>query len=128
MVLWMALAKLGAVAVPINTAYRGPLLEHVFKTCQATACIVEDRLAGVTGAASEGFARFNQVFIRGDDLAERPATARRFDSLQTANAGDNLDIAQGHEDTTCIIFTSGTTGPSKGVMLSHRYLIAYGPM
>jgi len=128
MVLWFALSKLGAVEVPINTAYRGDLLQHVLKTCQASACVIESRFVETVAEASSGFAPFRQLFVRGDEAAQWPAAGRRFDSLFESNDETNGDWAARHDDVTCIIFTSGTTGPSKGVLLSQHYLTAYGLM
>ncbi|HSV83286.1 MAG TPA: AMP-binding protein [Ramlibacter sp.] len=127
MVLWFALSKLGAVEAPINTAYRGDLLQHVLKTCKATACVLEDRFVDTVGEASSGFAPFSQVFVRGDEASGGTA-AMRFDSLLKDNDESNGDWPARHDDVTCIIFTSGTTGPSKGVLLSQHYLTAYGLM
>ncbi len=40
----------------------------------------------------------------------------------------DLGLASPHDEIGGIIFTSGTTGPSKGVLLTHHYLAAYGAM
>jgi crotonobetaine/carnitine-CoA ligase len=126
--LWMALSKIGAVEVPINTAYRGDLLTHVLRTCQATVCIFDARFAGVVEGAAPGLEVFDQVFVRAEAGAALPARTKNFSTLLAPNDEANPDVAQRHQDLTGIIFTSGTTGPSKGVMLSHRYLTAYGLM
>lgn len=132
MALWMALSKIGAVEIPINTAYRGHLLDHVLNTCQATACVIDARFIDTVAQVAPEFARFEQVIVcAGEIRAPAPARALRLDSLlDAANEADEADLGvpQRHDDVTCVIFTSGTTGPSKGVMLSHRYLTAYGLM
>ena len=128
MCVWLALSKIGAVEVPINTAYRGDLLRHVFKTCQATAIVVDGRFVEAVEEAAPNFAQFVQRFVRGDDDTAMPAGAERVAALFETADEHNPDVPQRHADITGIIFTSGTTGPSKGVMLSHRYLTAYGLM
>lgn len=128
MYLWFALSKIGAIEVPINTAYRGDLLKHVFRTCQATACIIDQRFVETVEEAAPGFAQFAQVFVRVDAGTPLPGRAQGLPALLEPNDESNLYVAQRHDDVTGIIFTSGTTGPSKGVMLSHRYLTAYGLM
>ena len=39
---WFALAKAGAVEVPLNTAYKGDLLEHILKSSDSSALVVEE--------------------------------------------------------------------------------------
>lgn len=126
MQLWFALSKLGAVDITINTAYHGELLKHVLRTSGASACVVDGRFFKVVEEA--GLECFKQVYVLTGEGEALPAKAKSFRSLQAPNDRSNLDVPQRHKDVTGIIFTSGTTGPSKGVMLSHHYLTAYGLM
>lgn len=126
--LWLALSKIGAVSVPINTAYRGDLLKHVLNTCRATVCVIDERFVSVVDEASSGFLPFAQVLVRAPQGRAIPACAKNMKTLFAPSDESNVAVEQRHDDTTVIIFTSGTTGPSKGVTLSHRYLTAYGLM
>ncbi|SEP11384.1 crotonobetaine/carnitine-CoA ligase [Salinihabitans flavidus] len=119
---WFALNYLGAVFVPMNIAYRGGLLSHAVTLSEARLAIVHAELAphlqGVeTGQLSD------VVVLRGDapdlgGLAVHPATA--LDSDETAPIA--LDRPLMPWDLQSIIFTSGTTGPSKGVLSSYFHL------
>ena len=107
-----ALARLGAVAVPVNTANRGEVLRHVLFSSDSTTLVIDqpyldrlplDRLPGlrrlvVRGAAPAGAVTF--ASLRGRDATE-PSAGVTFADLQA------------------IMYTSGTTGPSKGAMVSH---------
>ena len=107
-----ALARLGAVAVPVNTAHRGELLRHVLTSSESTTLVIDesyvdrlpkDRLPGLTrivvrGEAAPGTVTFSS--LRGRDATE-PRAGVEFSDLQA------------------IMYTSGTTGPSKGAMVSH---------
>jgi carnitine-CoA ligase len=108
-----ALARLGAVAVPVNTAHRGELLRHVLTSSDSTTLLIDaayvdrvpfDRLPGVArtvvrgGGGPDGTVTFSS--LRGRDDTE-PRTGVVFSDLQA------------------IMYTSGTTGPSKGAMVSH---------
>lgn len=117
---------IGAVSVPVNPAYRGSLLEHVVAGSGATLAIVHpdclDRLleiapGSLTGivvaapepgrAAPEGLTLFGQgalLEVDTDPIAPEPPIAPW--------------------DTQSILFTSGTTGRSKGVLSSYSHCFA----
>lgn len=108
-----ALARLGAVAVPVNTAHRGELLRHVLVSSDSTTVVIDaeyvdrlplDRLPGVT-----------RIVVRGGD---GPADSVTFSSLRGL---DSTEPRAGvlFSDLQAIMYTSGTTGPSKGAMVSH---------
>ncbi|MGH6720044.1 MAG: AMP-binding protein [Alphaproteobacteria bacterium] len=128
-VLWCALAKLGAIEVPVNTAYRGAILAHVLNDSGATTMIVDaqylDRLAEV----ADRLGALERVIVHGGDAALPAALAGRATRLPYAalNSGDDTAPAPPprHTDLVAVMYTSGTTGPSKGVMVSHSHAYHY---
>jgi carnitine-CoA ligase len=129
--LWFALAKLGAVEVAVNPALRGEFLRHQFAVGDATAVIVDaDYFDDVVSVAAK-LAAIATIVVRGlvdggavgvrpapQDLAELVAAASDVAAFEPP-APENLGG---------VLFTSGTTGPSKAVALSHHFLVAYGLM
>lgn len=114
----LALNYLGAVYVPINTAYRGGLLEHVIdnsgaKLMIAAAGLVE-RLKDVKHALLRGVVTIGAAPqpVPGLQLHAEETLQGQADELQSPV----LQIQPW--DTLCVIYTSGTTGPSKGVLSS----------
>lgn len=123
---WFGLNYLGAVYVPMNTAYRGSLLEHTIALSDARLMIchagLAPRLAGVDTAAVT-----DVVVTQGHaDLPHHtvhPASALQPDEGLT----EMPDVVEPW-DTQYIIFTSGTTGPSKAVLSSYAQGYAMGPL
>ena len=123
LVTWFAINYLGAVYVPINTAYRGGVLEHAVSVSDAKLGIVHaELLPRLESLRLSSLATV--VSLHGAPSVALPGVALLgADALE--GAGDApLDLEREIEpwDTQCIIFTSGTTGPSKGVMTSYLQL------
>jgi carnitine-CoA ligase len=127
--LWFGLNYLGAVYTPINTAYKGRLLEHAIESSKARLIVAHaqlfERLADVKHGKLEAL-----VVLAGEagpigNLAVHGASA--LDSENSELPALETEIMPW--DTQSIIFTSGTTGPSKAVLSSynHLYHMATGP-
>jgi crotonobetaine/carnitine-CoA ligase len=105
---WFSINYLGAVFVPLNTAYRGASLEHTINACRAKLVLAHpgliERLEGLS------LPHVERVITVGADSLE--GDAQRLD-----------DSAQPQPwDAQSIIYTSGTTGLSKGVLSPYLQL------
>ncbi|MBR0799636.1 AMP-binding protein [Bradyrhizobium jicamae] len=123
---WFGINMIGAVYVPINTAYRGGILQHVVGNAGATLAIVHGSLLQRLADIDKGNLR-KAVVIDGE-----PAPIEGLDVLPATAIDSPIEDAPVLEhpiapwDTQCIIYTSGTTGPSKGVLSSYAHLYATG--
>ncbi|MBT6202692.1 MAG: AMP-binding protein [Rhodospirillaceae bacterium] len=128
---WLGLAKRGAIQVPVNTAYRGSLLVHVINDSAADTMIVEstflERLGDVAGELEH--LRRLIVLDQSGDGAPLPSALAHMERLDFAVLLDAPDTAResfpAHHDLKAIMYTSGTTGPSKGVMITHAHAYTY---
>jgi crotonobetaine/carnitine-CoA ligase len=124
---WFACNYLGAIHVPLNVAYRGRLLEHAISVAQARVGVVHaslaDRLVGIDCGALE------QLVVVGDGPWPTELAAIAWGGLpQPLEAANDAIFGPPVEpwDTMSIVFTSGTTGPSKGVLVPyfHQFCMA----
>ncbi len=129
--LWLGIGKRGAIQVPVNTAYRGSLLVHVINDSAADTMIVEasflDRLADVAGEL-EHLKRLIVLDPSGNQ-GERPPALAHMEQLDFKVLTDAPDTPRetlpAHHDIKAVMYTSGTTGPSKGVMITHAHAYTY---
>ncbi len=121
-----AINYLGAVYVPFNLAYKGKILDHVIGLSDAKLIVVHADLFERLREADRG--RLTTAIIVGaEPAAPIPGIAHVIDGATGRHASDiALDRPIMPYDPQMIIFTSGTTGPSKGVLASylHMYTMA----
>ncbi len=119
---WFGLNYLGAVFVPINLAYRGNLLRHAVRLSEARLGLIHADLHQRLGEVE--LSRLEDIVVlggRGSDIAGlKVHQSDAFLSDDTIPPALERPIAPW--DMQSIIFTSGTTGPSKGVMSSYMHL------
>ncbi len=126
---WFGLNYLGAVYVPLNTAYKGGILEHQVRTSDAQLIICHADLA--TRLNDIDTASLTDMLIVGSDDFDASTVAGL--TIHPASAltppTGLAEMPQPVEpwDTQYIIFTSGTTGPSKAVLSSYLQGYSMGP-
>ncbi|MEY2404396.1 MAG: carnitine-CoA ligase [Acidimicrobiaceae bacterium] len=108
---WWGIVLTGAVAVPINTAYKGEYLRHQLADSGSKVVLVEPSLVDRTDRVTGGIDSLRHLIVLGDEAWN--------DRLRSASIA--ASPAPRPSDLATFIYTGGTTGLSKGCMLSHRY-------
>jgi crotonobetaine/carnitine-CoA ligase len=107
---WFGILKLGAIEVPIHSAARGPGIAHILEQTGARVLFVEQEFREHVAEYVGSVPRLEHVVATGEGFAEL------LDGSATIAA---VDVEPRHPAS--ILFTGGTTGPPKGVVLSHSH-------
>jgi crotonobetaine/carnitine-CoA ligase len=122
LVAWFALARLGAIFVPSNTANTAYELEHYLRVAQPSLVVAEPDYRGVMAAAvAEVAPDVPMVLARGEVLEGEISFA---DLESCAPLTQPAEVRS--EDVAELIFTSGTTSRPKAVMITHAHCLHAG--
>jgi carnitine-CoA ligase len=124
---FFAALKLGAVQVPVNTAYKGDFLQHQLADSGSKVIVVQGDFAGrVAPVVGTDLPALEAAVVVGppDEVIDG-VPAHDWDELLGASSDQPVpDAGVRPGDLACFIYTAGTTGPSKGCMLPHNYIVA----
>ncbi len=121
---WFGLSVLGAISVPINTAYRRDETAYILNNAEAVAIVTDPSLSDVAGAAADLAPGIRHRILRGDDPASNGWTSFTEAFDRAAPLADRPEVSP--DDVSMLVYTSGTTGNPKGVMVTHRMYAAAG--
>jgi long-chain acyl-CoA synthetase len=112
----------GYAAVPVNTTYTTPELEHVLSDSGAAVVIATRSTAPALLGLRDTIETLRHVVV--SDATAAPDGALSLDAVVAAGGEGVAESVGGAEDLAVLIYTSGTSGRPKGAMLSHRALLA----
>jgi crotonobetaine/carnitine-CoA ligase len=116
---WWGTVQAGGIGVPINTAYKGEYLRHQLADSGSKVVIVEASLAERLAPVFDQIDELAHLVVIGD-APDLPGNVHRWEDLLTADdRAPSVVPAPG--DLATFVYTGGTTGLSKGCMLSHNY-------
>jgi len=117
---WFGANFLGAAVAAPNTALRGGMLQHLVTLSDAAVAVVDGRYLDRFEALDLG--RIATIVISGEPgggCAPPAALARLADCFDAADPADAPSVAVEPWQAQFILFTSGTTGPSKGAVVTY---------
>ena len=117
LMLYLAVLRAGHVFLPLNTAYQAAEIEYFIGNAGPALVVCSDKNFGWVSKIAF-LAGTKHVFTLNDDRSGTLLARAAFHSDQHAPAVSAPD------DLAAILYTSGTTGRSKGAMLTHRNLLS----
>ena len=125
--IWMGLSRLGAICVPINTAYKQEETSYILNNCQARALVSHHTLMDVAREAARPCPSLESRLVVGDGETDYPDWGDFWEPLSVAPPSPpSLEGSVAPEDISMLVYTSGTTGHPKGVMITHQMYVAAG--
>ncbi|MDF9448757.1 class I adenylate-forming enzyme family protein [Bacillus toyonensis] len=120
-VIYFAAAKLGAIIVPFNPKYKSYEIEYILESSAPKLLIA-------SGEFEKNFG-FEKVFNKVRKVITVRFSQENYCSYEQLMRTETMNIEpvniniNVNEDLFCILYTSGTTGTPKGVMVTHRAVV-----
>ena len=125
--IWMGLARLGAICVPINTAYKQAEMAYILNNAEVKALVSHHTLMDVAQDAARMCPSLQDMLVVKEGSEVHPDWKDFWTLLREASPvlpQTRSDVKP--NDISMLVYTSGTTGNPKGVMMTHEMYVAAG--
>jgi long-chain acyl-CoA synthetase len=117
---FLALARIGAISVPLNNRLKGPEIAYQLKDSQSRILITDQEFMEQIQTVRGELTSLDAIVVNEPTVGNDLISFAELEGYGSRRIAVDID----EEDVACILYTSGTTGFPKGAMLSHRNMIA----
>ena len=114
--------KIGAVPIPTNTMLREYELEHIINNSEAVAVITTSKYTEAIENIRPKCKTLKHIIVVGETQGDQIS----FDQIMREAKGVPPHVETLKDDQAYFLYTSGTTGPPKGVVHGHRFIVGAG--
>ena len=119
--IYFAVAKIGGVHVPLNFRAKGHELTYMLNSCEGNTLFVGERYIDLVNSIKPDVTSVkNLISINGPHKGMLD-----YDDMMASSSTDEIFTEIDDDDTTILMYTAGTTGFPKGVMLPHNSFAVY---
>lgn len=123
---WFGLIKAGIVAIPINTAYKGKLLQYLIKDSDANLMFIDEKYVERIRKIKADIQEIQVVVNSNNRTYQKFGISAQLFSEIFKMPSESPNVVNYYFDTVAMLYTSGTTGPSKGVIQPHGQYVWCG--
>ncbi|MDP8216632.1 MAG: long-chain fatty acid--CoA ligase [Candidatus Kaelpia imicola] len=117
---YFAILKVGGIAIPLNFMLKEEELKYILDNAEVSTTITSPEFMPTINRLKLRLERLKQVIVVGETT---PCTINFSDLLSKSPSGEKVSALK-PDNVAAILYTSGTTGHPKGVMLTHKNLIS----
>jgi acyl-coenzyme A synthetase/AMP-(fatty) acid ligase len=114
--------KIGAVPIPTNTMLREYELEHIINNSEAVAVITTTKYTEAIENIRPKCKTLKHIIVVGETQGDQIS----FEQIMKEGEGVPPHVETHKDDQAYFLYTSGTTGPPKGVVHGHRFIVGAG--
>jgi len=117
---YFAIGLLGCATIPLNPMYTGREIEYIVNNSESKALITKEMFYPNVAKVRDKLTTLKHLIVQSDNP---PPRTHSYDKFVKEFSDKTIDVEVKPDDIAIVLYTSGTTGIPKGVMLTHNGIL-----